>query len=148
MAKRKKKGKKRGALCLTCGLRMKRKQVVCDRGHVRPAAAAKARTAAITKGYSGNVVPLGKAGARRTCWNGHPRGKRGATFCVQCGEPYGISYGDHFGIEAAKAARALTAPKTAAQYMELIKRESNPEVREFLWKSAHPEVYGNGGAAS
>lgn len=129
----KSKSKTPPATCLSCGKGLTKKDRYCRRcGRANLAFAKKS---------AGNVVPITAGRRSHRCWNGCPPGKRGAKFCVACGEAYAMTYSEH-------VAKAFpSALSSADPVVRAIANEADPSLRDFLWKAAHPVITKGGGAA-
>ena len=137
MSKKGKKGKKVGT-CLGCGASLRARQRKCRRcGRPSPLFTAKAaRRPYLVKG--GNVVPL----ARPSCWNGCPPGQRGHRHCTSCGEPYGLTIGQH----TQRVFKAMNPARDTYWGREFY-RETDPVRAEQIWYAMHPELKPKGPAA-
>ena len=128
------KGKKKNRVtCLTCGSRMKGKDVACRKcGQARPgsfrpqAAAAKSVFVPV-----GAPAFLAKA-ARPRCARCTQTSRAGSRHCTACGTPM---------LAVVKSAGQQQRETLMAKFY----REDNPEFREGLWQAAHPEIYGGNG---
>ncbi len=138
------KGKKKAKdMCLACGAKMKNKDVACRKcGKMRPAGVqGKGAVPYLVK--SQNVLPMirksaaAKAAgtAKPVCWNGCAPGKSSHKCCTGCGEPYGITYGQHTD-RMFKAASPLGSTYWGAQ----MERETRPAQREVYREMARREA--------
>jgi hypothetical protein len=148
VAKKSGKGRKaRAYTCLNCGRGMKRKQVTCKCGQMRPLGATAKGSgsgvlpapAVLYKAYGGNVVPISQGKAARTCWNGHRPGGKGSRFCVDCGEPYGLSYADH---EVRQIRKSAAASQTPAGLLAQVHACDDPAAREMYWSAYQASLNG------
>jgi len=124
----KKRKKKAGVTCLSCGAGMKRKDAACRRCGA-PTALGEARKAMA----AGGVTFIGKS-MRPRCPRCGNASRPTARHCTSCGTAL------------------LTVVKSAAEqsrdhYLALMRQESNPEARQGWWQLANPDLYGKGTAS-